>query len=362
MKNFLKYVMLFCSLLLAVLLLFCNTIPNTNPYELSFAGILSFFAPVFAVLNLFFLFVWLIFKKFKYSLIPLVALILSWNIYASIFALNLFKKQSIETNLNRINVMSYNVRLLNLYNWNKEPDTRKKIIKMFAKYSPTVLCLQEFYNGNDSVGFNNIQEIMESCGYKYFATCDIFSTKRGKWGNVVFSHLPIIKKQNHDIDVYGNNLLQQVDILWKNQTIHIFNVHLKSNRFTSNESDAINNPEKNQLKENSLNIFKKLRKNAINRGLEASLVAKILSNTKENVIVCGDLNDIPSSYVYFKVKNKLKDTFLENGLGMGTTYISKIPILRIDYIFHSKHFKCMGYKRFNYEYSDHYPIMVNLEM
>ncbi|KXK41453.1 MAG: endonuclease/exonuclease/phosphatase [Bacteroidetes bacterium OLB11] len=222
---------------------------------------LVFLLPFLLVLNFcFFSFFGSFFKKIKYAIIPLAALFFSWNIYASIFALHIFNKQSFETNLNQINVMSYNVRLLNLYKWNKDTNTRRKIIEMFAEQNPTVLCLQEFYNGNDSIGVNNIQDIMDACQYKYFATCDINTTKRGKWGCVVFSHLPIVKMQNHDIDVYGNNLLQQVDILLKNETIHLFNVHLKSNRFTSNESDAIMNIEKVQLKENSIHIFKKTEK------------------------------------------------------------------------------------------------------
>lgn len=362
MRKLFKYGLFLGSLLFALLLLFCKAIPNINPYELSFVGILSFFVPVLVIVNILFLIVWLISRKYLLALIPFIALILSWNIYSSLFGLNFFQKHSFEKSINAISVMSYNVRLLNLYNWNRDKNTREKIISLFKKYNPTILCLQEFYNGNDSIGVNNISEIMKICDYKYFATCYINTNKRGNWGSIVFSHIPIVNTHNYDIDVYGNNLLQQVDFIFKNEKISIFNVHLKSNKFSSTETEAIVNSEKENLKMQSWNIFRKLEKNAINRGLEAALVSNIISKTKNKTIVCGDFNDLPSSYVYFKMKQKLKDSFLEQGLGFGNTYISKIPLLRIDYILHSETIKGIGFKKIKVNYSDHYPLLVNLKI
>lgn len=363
MRKFIKYVLLISSIVFALLLSFCKTIPNLNPYEQSFTGILGLATPLLAAINIALLITWLLLRKYLYICIPLFALIFSWKIYSVTVAARFFKKQHFEKTPGSFTLMSYNVRLLDLYNWSGQKNTREKMIDFFAEKNPSVLCLQEFYTGNDSVGKNNIKDIAEKCHYEYSAICDINVNKRGTWGSVIFSHLPIIKKQNHDIDVFGSNLLQQADILFNKDTVSIYNIHLKSNRFSAEESDMISKTENVALDENTTSktktIYQKLERNAINRGLEASLVSNIISANKHKTIVCGDLNDIPSSYTYFKLRGKMQDAFLDNGLGIGSTFISKLPVLRIDYIFHAKELKTLGFEKIKVPYSDHYPLIVN---
>lgn len=366
MRKFFKYSLFGTSILFGLLLALCKTIPNLNPYEQSFTGILGLAAPILALINVLFLLIWLLLRKFVFVLIPLFALILSWKIYSVTIALNFFPKQELTRSSNSFTVMSYNVRLLDLYKWSGKKDTREKMIRFMAAQKASVLCLQEFYTGNDSVGKNNIRDIAEQCGYAYFARCDINVNKRGSWGSIVFSHLPIVGSQNHDIDVYGSNLLQQVDLLFNQDTISIFNIHLKSNRFSNEEADMIVKSEEIGLDEQTgsktKKIYEKLEKNASNRGLEAALVSKIIRSNKHKKIVCGDLNDIPSSYVYFKMREKMQDAFLEKGCGIGSTYHTRIPVLRIDYIFHTADLKTIGFKKIDSTYSDHYPLLVGFSL
>ena len=365
MRKFIKYSLFLATILFAILLLFSRTIPNLNPYEQSFAGILGLLVPFLAICNFGILLFWLFLKKYVYVLIPLSAIIFSWKIFSVTFAGHVFKQQIFEKDKNTFTVMSYNVRLLDLYNWSKVTGTREKMIEFFGEQNPTVLCLQEFYNGNDSIGKNNIKDIKQKCNYKYVAVCNINVNKRGAWGSVIFSHIPIIKKENHDIDLYGNNLLQQVDVLFLKDTISIFNIHLKSNKFSAEESDMIVKNEHVDLNKNTSSktkaIYQKLEKNAMNRGLEAKLVSQIIYTNKKSKIVCGDLNDIPTSYVYFKMRDNMNDAFLENCFGIGSTFISKFPILRIDYIFHSKNLETIGFKKIKIPYSDHYPLLVHFK-
>ncbi len=365
MRKFVKYALLTCCILFAILLTICKSIPNLNPYEQSFTGILGLATPALALINILFLLTWLILRKFFFVLIPLFALIFSWKIYSVTIAGHLFKKQEFAKQSSSLSVMSYNVRLLDLYKWSGKKDTRDQMISFMASQNADVLCLQEFYTGNDSVGKNNIRDIARQCGYEYYATCDINVNKRGNWGSIVFSHLPIVQKQNHDIDVFGSNLLQQADIVFKGDTISIFNIHLKSNKFSNEEADLIVKNEEIGLNEKTSDktkkIYEKLEKNASNRGLEAALVSKIILSNQRKTIVCGDLNDIPGSYVYFKLRGKMRDAFLENGVGIGSTFITRIPVLRIDYIFHTDNIQTLGFKKMKVKFSDHYPLLANFQ-
>ena len=57
----------------------------------------------------------------------------------------------------------------------------------------------------------------------------------------------------------------------------------------------------------------------------------------------------------------LKDTYVEKGLGFGTTYSGGFPAFRIDMIMHSEGLTTLSYKRIKTPLSDHYPVKVALE-
>ncbi|MBL7766099.1 MAG: endonuclease/exonuclease/phosphatase family protein [Chitinophagaceae bacterium] len=262
--------------------------------------------------------------------------------------------------------MSYNIRLLDLYNWSKRKETRDEIIAYLKKKNPSVLCLQEFYTGNDSIGFNNVKDIMDACQFKYYASCYVNNNRRGHWGSIVFSKCPIVKSMNHDIDVVGSNQLQQVDIALGKDTFSVYNVHLKSNRFTKQENEMVEKKEISEMDTKAMSqskaLVKKLESNAVSRGLEADLVSNTISNNVYPSIICGDLNDIPTSYVYFKIRGKFSDAFLQKGFGLGATYNKVLPVLRIDYIFHDDRFKINGFEMDQVTFSDHNPLIVSLTL
>jgi endonuclease/exonuclease/phosphatase (EEP) superfamily protein YafD len=114
--------------------------------------------------------------------------------------------------------------------------------------------------------------------------------------------------------------------------------------------------------EQSKSIFQKLLDNSVNRGLEADIISSIVSQNEKPVILCGDLNDIPCSYVYFKIRDSLKDAFLEKGWGLGKTYRNKIPVLRIDYMFYDRRISLHGFEKMGVPFSDHEPLMANFSI
>ncbi|WAC03292.1 endonuclease/exonuclease/phosphatase family protein [Lacinutrix neustonica] len=80
------------------------------------------------------------------------------------------------------------------------------------------------------------------------------------------------------------------------------------------------------------------------------------------MIVCGDFNNTAFSYVYKKIKGDLKDTFKVAGNGFGRTYNFKFFPMRIDFILVDKAFSINGFKTYNVQYSDHYPVMATLSL
>lgn len=364
-RKLVKYGFLILSVSFALMQSLCRLIPSLNPFEFSIVGIMPYIVPILTAINIFFIFFWLFTKKYYFILIPVVAIFLSWNVLSVLIAGHPFSSSSKNDHKHAFRIMSYNVRLLDLYNWSGRKETRSEMLSFFKQENADVLCLQEFYSGNDSVGKNNIKDI-QAQGYPYVASCVMNENKRGIWGSVVFSKFPIVTRKNHDIDVEGGNLLQEVGIKKGSDTFTVFNVHLKSNKFTSSESDLVGKKElpewDEKTKAQTKSIYDKLENSTKNRGLEAKIVGDKIQKNKYPVIVCGDLNDIPGSYAYFKLRTNLKDLFLEKGFGLGATYNKVIPVLRIDYIFFDPRFNVLDYQKPTEEYSDHFPVIGQFEL
>ena len=56
-----------------------------------------------------------------------------------------------------------------------------------------------------------------------------------------------------------------------------------------------------------------------------------------------------------------KDTFVEAGKGFGATYTTLWPFIRIDYILYPSHFKAVSNHIPKLKYSDHYPVVAEIQ-
>lgn len=88
------------------------------------------------------------------------------------------------------------------------------------------------------------------------------------------------------------------------------------------------------------------------------------------VVLACDCNMDPASYDYQRVASTLADSFREAGWGWGHTLyyddnpnpFQWIPLVRIDYIFHSQHWRAAEAQTLPYASSNHRPLIVELVM
>lgn len=112
--------------------------------------------------------------------------------------------------------------------------------------------------------------------------------------------------------------------------------------------------------EKSKNIMRRLKRAFVKRATQSDIIAAHIESCKYKIILCGDFNDTPASYVYHTVRGNLKDAFIESGSGFEQTYAGKFPRFRIDYILHSPDFESKNYHHLSETLTDHYPIMTFL--
>jgi len=84
----------------------------------------------------------------------------------------------------------------------------------------------------------------------------------------------------------------------------------------------------------------------IKRALQVGIIEEHIRRNESPYFIIGDFNDPPVSYSYHTLSKGLKDAFIENGFGMGKTYIGLMPNFRIDYILYPEVFEGLDYKTY----------------
>jgi len=256
-------------------------------------------------------------------------------------------------------ICSYNVRNFagKTYGEKSREKNAVSIYSYLKKKNPDIICLQETNTSTMNKVFQPSLVNSKELG------SEIYSTKLEINGDpVIYSKFPVINEKK--IHFKGTrNMISYADIAMNEDTVRIFNCHLQSYRLTNSDISEFNDfpfeDNKKDIKE-ILFFNNKLEQAFVRRAEHADSLKAYIKKCPYPVIVCGDFNDTPVSYVYHTISKELKDTFVESGSGISNTYLGDLPSFRIDYIFHSKEFSGYNFSRDKVNYSDHYPISCKL--
>ncbi|MFM7017042.1 MAG: endonuclease/exonuclease/phosphatase family protein [Bacteroidota bacterium] len=360
-SNFIRLLILI-NIGLAFFLLCVQLSSKISPESFWVFEPLSYTYPFVVIINILFLLFWTI-RRSKYAFISLAVIIMGYDKFALMYQPPLFVMES-PVSKNQFKVMSYNVRLFDLYNWSGNLKTRSEIFDMLKKESPQVVCFQEYYH-SDEKDFSNNDTISALLNLKYKQIeYGLTLHKNYHWGLATFSNYPIINKGLLFFTPGSTNFGMYCDVLYNNDTVRVYNVHLQSNHLKKKDYVFIDHPQINDQEkflEGSLSIFKQIKKGAAIRSTQVDELSANIENCPYPIIVCGDFNDPPYSYAYNKISQHLDDCFLDKGKGFGISYNGSFIPYRIDYILHSNYFECLKYSMVRKKLSDHYPIVVTLK-
>jgi endonuclease/exonuclease/phosphatase family metal-dependent hydrolase len=325
-----------------------------NPQQLWIIAFPGLLFPYLLLINLFFLFFWII-ARFKYAIVPLMAIGICVPVIKNYFAFHFASKPN--HSLHTLKVMSYNVRNFDLYHWTNERQTLDKILNLIRDEKPDVVCFQEFFNA-DTGKYQTIRSL-KALGFTYFFfEKNVIRKNYGQWGVATFSRYPIINHAAIEIQNSPLNSSLFTDVMVDSTTIRIFNVHLQSIYLSKQDYeyiDQVSNDQDVQVKP-TRQIVAKLKHAFLMRAPQAQIVRDEVSKSKYPVIVCGDFNDTPASYCYHTIADHLQDAFLAAGWGIAPTYAGLFSTYRIDYILSDDQFSLSGYKTICNQFSDHYAI------
>jgi endonuclease/exonuclease/phosphatase family metal-dependent hydrolase len=308
--------------------------------------------PYLLAINILFVVYWILRKRWSF-LLPLIAIIIGYQSFSNFIQFN-FTKDSLEKE-NCMSLLSYNVRSFDIYQWTKDVDTPKKIIQLTKDSKSEIICFQEFRTTQS--GLLSISNLK-----KELATPYSFRSKHEN-GNAIFSRYPIT--HHGEIHFEKGNLCSAIfaDIKIGKKMLRVYNLHLESNRLAGKNYQFINQ-KKFKADEQELNEIKdisfRLRYAFIRRAKQTQIIRAHIDKSPYPTLICGDFNDTPQSYAYTNILDNFKDCFIEQGVGISTTYAGDFPSYRIDYILHDEKIECQEYQRIKKKHSDHYPIYSKL--
>lgn len=358
--SLLNKIILWCNYFAVVALLISLTAKYVSPQLFWIIAFFGIAFPYLIVLNVLFATYWIVQFR-RLGLVSIVAVLISF------FTLNKYVQFSVGNKgaNDQIKVTSYNSMLFDLYNWSKNKKSRQNILSSLQETNPDILCLQEFYNSNSPAGLHNVDTVVNALNTKYgHVEYTSIAYGHNHFGIATFSKYPIINKGKIIFNTKSNNICIYSDILINADTVRVYNMHLQSISFSKKDykfiDDVQDEDDAQDEYENSKNILRRLKRAFVKRSDQAEKVAASIKACPYKIILCGDFNDTPASYTYRLISKDLKDAFVEKGKGLGITYAGKFPQFRIDYILHSKEFKCYDFVRSEETFTDHYPITAYL--
>ncbi len=321
---------------------------NVNPAGNTARALLVFALPILIAGNVVLLIYWLIMRRWHWMLMPLITILCCIPYIGTLYQFG--GPDEIAEKQPGLKIATYNVAL---FGRETSGFMAQDILSEMKKQKVDILCMQEYSDhSGDKVNSESYKEY-----FPYMVT--------GQSDMVIYSRYPIKRSKNIPFEM-TNNSAMWVEVKVNDQVIRVYNAHM--------ETTGINGMLRHAAKA-QMATGMEIESNALLRALygtytigmmaragQANILAMDMREAEVPIIVCGDFNDVPYSYVYNTMKGELIDGFKECGSGWMYTFRGGQKKVRIDYIFHDKMFKGLTYYKRDLTYSDHYPVFLKLEM
>lgn len=340
--SFFDKIIFFLNTLVALVLAVSLLVPYVPTKLMSSFSVLSLFVPFTVIVNLIFVFYWLLKRKRNFLLSGF--LLLLWYLVLGPFYQFSFN-ENVGAEEKSFSIVSFNARSFNELRQLDSDNIENQIYDFVTKQNPDIVCFQETLYAMKA---NNALS-----QYKYKYVDFIYGKHRGKVIQSIYSKYPIINIDSINFPKSYNNAIY-ADVLIEEDTVRVYNLHLQSYRIVPG-LETIQNQESSKL-------FTKSRRVMLKQFEQANLVRENMDAMPYKKIVVGDFNNTQYSNVYQVIKGNMNDTYFEKGKGFGRTYdLLKFP-LRIDYILADPEFEILSHQNFDERLSDHYPVMATLRL
>ncbi len=297
-----------------------------NPADHPLLSTLGMTLPVFLLINLVFLFFWLVFK-WRMVWISVLGLVLAYVPISIYMPLN--SSQDIPEGA--LKIISYNVCA---YGGNfKYDDGFEKVRDYLVEEKPDIVCIQEDIDTWRRYVFLHYEKT-----FAYNDTMVIANNPQSYNALGIHSKYPIIHRERIAYPSKANG-----SVAWwlkvGDDTLIVVNNHFESCHLNKDDRAQYlqmikgKMPRDSVREESKLLLVKLAEANAKRSGQIRTVRQYALDHGQYPVIVCGDFNDSPISYSRHAMAEVLTDCYATTGKGIGLSYNQKAFSFRIDHFF-----------------------------
>lgn len=319
--------------------------------------VIGLLAPALYLTTLCLVLYWIIRWRWAWVAVPLLLLVISS------FWLDLFLKLPVRSDYGErtpergsVKAISYNVR--QFYGPDGET-SRDSLLAWVGRERPDIVCFQEFTPNTGRGSKALVDSLLDAAaGRSYYSTTGDTVTSQA-----IYSRYRILRSGRTRRDMPA---LRSVwaDLLIGEDTLRVFNCHLNSTSITTEDREFLSADsflQDTAREEKVRSILVRYTDNSLLRAAQADTIARMVAESPYRVIVCGDFNDTPVSYVYRTMRGRRQDAFTKAGRGFSHTFNGFRNLLRIDYVMLDPSFEVLDYQCPRVDYSDHLPVAVTFK-
>lgn len=358
------------NILLAIITIVSGYGGVVNPATSTIPAILAMTFPIWLIITLIVLVVDIFIDK-KMALIPGASIVICIGPILNFCPLNISSHHlSAEEQDRSFTLMSYNVYGLQDCNRHDlkstydtipmKPESEKGVsnptLSWILKQDCDIACLQEF---DFYLAKNNPKYITREL---YDSVCRQYPYRVIGHRNGILSKYPIYPvelAQDEEKTAFHQGAILEIQ---GHRTL-IISAHFQSIGLDASDKELYReitdgDGNKKKLKEAKEQLLSKLARAFRSRARQAQQIRhQIDSLDIDNVIVCGDFNDIQDSYAMrVFTEDGFKSAFTSAGLGPVITYHANRFYFHIDHILYKGELEAIGFEKYDFARSDHYPI------
>jgi len=277
-----------------------------------------------------------------------------------------------------VRLLSANVRIFNVYAQLRDLDfgSSKGFIRWLAASPADVLCLQEYYN--EPEGSREDGDVFRATarlggpgsGRRAFVSTTLTNGIGAQFGMAIFSRFAIVRRGVVPFGHLSQNHAMWADLVrpaartgrGRPDTIRVFNLHLQSMSMAEADLEAATTTRAG-LRAKAPGLLRRFRTGALARATQVDTVLARVARSPYPVLLAGDLNDVPYSYTYDQLADRLQNAWAAAGLGFGFTHRGKLPGLRIDNQFAGPEWQVRAVRvHREIVWSDHFPLEAVYEL
>lgn len=342
------------SLVIFLITIMASYAGHVNPELWALPSILSLPLPYFAGATLILTLIWVIRRKIVFSFLGVGTILLCMPAMSQAFPISFPKKA--EAGEKTFKLLTWNI--LHTQDQEQPDNPQNRAITFLTECGADIICLQEM-DALDKRDIRHWTPELEANLRK------VYPYEAGIVGNdgKILSKYPLKMISNPTSIGHNGRDFLEVEVNIDGHKVHILNVHLASYSLTSEDKEIIDEirdtrSAKASVREFKASVLDKLKAAFRVRARNAQEIRDIIDATPGNVIVCGDFNDVPTSWTYRTVRGKdLEDAYAQTSFGPTFTYNAHHFYFHIDQILYRGDLKALSVKKEKIRSSDHYPLM-----